>query len=80
VATDACGNTNTCSFLVIVRKPALTAMLGVTPGIVTVSWPDGGVLQEATNVLGPWIDLPTASSPYDTDATAPQKFYRLHCP
>lgn len=80
IATDACGNTNSCSFQVVVRKPTLTIAIGGTPGTVTISWADGGILQDASSVLGPWTDLPLAASPYTITASGTQAFYRLRCP
>jgi hypothetical protein len=47
-----------------------------------VSWPGGGFLQSATNVLGPYIDVPGFPlSPYtDSSAIPPtNRFYRLRC-
>ena len=82
VARDACGNTNTCSFLVIVRRPTLTIAISGSgfPVMITITWVDGGILQQANSVLGPWTDLPLATSPYNTPASAAQKYYRLRCP
>jgi hypothetical protein len=80
VATDGSGNTNTCSFLVIVRKPTLSIGLGSIRGTITITWVDGGILQQADSVLGPWTDLPLATSPYTIATSALQKFYRLRCP
>jgi hypothetical protein len=43
-----------------------------------LSWPSGWLLQSATNVIGPYYDVTTATSPYTNDASsAPQQFYRL---
>jgi uncharacterized repeat protein (TIGR03803 family) len=82
VATDGSGNTNTCSFLVIVRKPTLNIAISGSglPVTVTITWLDGGTLLQADSVLGPWTDIPLATSPYTTTASASQKFYRLRCP
>jgi len=82
VATDGSGNTNTCTFLVIVRKPTLNIAIGGSgfPVTVTITWLDGGTLLQADSVLGPWTDIPLATSPYTTAASASQKFYRLRCP
>ena len=80
IVTDACGGSNSCSFLVTVRPPLLSVALGSTPGTITITWVGGGTLQAADSVLGPWTDLPPATSPYTTAASASQQFYRLHCP
>jgi HYR domain len=78
-ATDECGNTNTCSFLVIVQRPVLTLTITPGPGTITITWSDG-TLQSATNLLGPYTDVPLATSPYTTAVSLPMKFYRLRCP
>jgi hypothetical protein len=82
VATDGSGNTSTCSFLVIVRKPTLSIAISRSgfPVTVIITWLDGGILQQADSVLGPWTDVPLATSPYTVVASASQKFYRLRCP
>ena len=80
VGTDACGHTNGCSFLVIVRRPTLTIAIGGLPDTVVITWPDGGVLQETTNLLSSFTDLPLATSPYTNTPSASQKFFRVKCP
>ena len=50
---------------------------------VVVTW-GTGILQAATNVLGPYVDLPGATSPYTNTILPnptypPYKFYRLRC-
>jgi hypothetical protein len=81
-ATDACGNTNSCSFQVIVRRPTITIGigLGIPPTNVILSWVDGGVLEDATNIVGLWTPRPLATSPYTNAITTVQRFYRLRCP
>ncbi len=77
-ATACGGTTNSCSFQVIVRRPTLN--IAISPGMITVSWADGGILQEATSVTtGIWTDL-GVSSPYVVVPTGTNKFYRLKCP
>jgi uncharacterized repeat protein (TIGR01451 family) len=60
--------------------PALTASAGGN-GLV-LSWIGGPyVLQAATNVFGPWLDLSTASSPFTNPTPSkPSEFYRLRIP
>lgn len=81
-ATDGCGNTNSCSFQIIVRRP--TVSIGIGVGLqrtnVIISWVDGGVLEDATNIVGPWTPRPAATSPYTNAITTVQRFYRLRCP
>ena len=47
------------------------------PPILMLSWSVGGKLQSATNVLGPWVDVPNSSSPVIEQPTGPQNFYRV---
>jgi hypothetical protein len=79
VATDGCGNTNTCDFTVTVERPALTIIHNGSTHTITLIWSDG-ILQEAGNVLGPYTDVPLATSPYTVSSIGPHKFYRLRCP
>ena len=44
---------------------------------LTLSWPNGGALLEATNATGPWITNNVASSPFTVIPIPPQKFYRV---
>ncbi len=51
------------------------------PTNVVVTWLGGGYLQSATNVVGPYIDVPGfPTSPYTDYSVSPtNKFYRLRC-
>ncbi len=54
----------------------------VTPNDVVLSWPGGGYLQSATNVTGPYIDVPGfPPSPYTDSTLIPptNRFYRVRC-
>ena len=73
VAIDGCGNTNQCSFKVIV---GVGSQLAIERAVI-VSWTCGGTLQYADDLTGPWFDIPTATSPYCVAATAAKKFYRV---
>jgi fibronectin-binding autotransporter adhesin len=44
---------------------------------ITLSWPGGGQLLQATNLLGPWTTNNSATSPFTVTPTAPQMFYRV---
>jgi hypothetical protein len=55
--------------------------IGGTPGAVTLTWPSG-ILQQANQLSGDgssttWTDMPTATSPYMTNTTALQQFFRV---
>ena len=79
-AKDDCGNTNACSFLVAVVRPALSSLsISLSGTTLTLSWTDG-ILQQASTVIGPWTDVPGATPPaYSTSILGPMKFYRLRC-
>ena len=47
-----------------------------TGGAFKLVWP-AGTLQSATNLGGPWLDVPSAISPLSIDPTDPQQFYRV---
>jgi len=51
------------------------------PTNVVVTWPGSGYLQSATNVNGPYLDVPgLPTSPFtDYSVTPTNKFYRLRC-
>ena len=53
----------------------------VTPTNVVVTWLGGGHLQSATNVAGPYVDVPLdPPSPFKDYSVSPtNKFYRLRC-
>ena len=72
IATDAAGNTNSCSFQVIVQPPRVTIERAVI-----VRWKCGDVLQGADDIAGPWTDIPEAKSPYAVPETAARKFFRV---
>ncbi len=44
----------------------------------SVSWAATGVLQSATNLVGPWITLTNATSPFSVGTSMLNQFYRLH--
>jgi hypothetical protein len=44
---------------------------------LTLSWQNGGIFLEATNLAGPWITNSGATSPFSITPTEPQKFYRI---
>jgi hypothetical protein len=65
-----------------VTRPVLGSLvinLTNTNTLVVVHWTDG-ILTHATNVLGPYLDVPGASPPtYTTSPTNAARFYRLRC-
>jgi hypothetical protein len=59
----------------------VTIHTNAAPWSVVVSWSGGGFLQSATNVTGPYVDVPGfPPSPYiDSTVSPTNKFYRLRC-
>jgi hypothetical protein len=62
-----------------VERPTLTIVHNPGLHTVTLIWTDG-ILQVADDVLGPYVDVPLATSPYTVPAVGPHRFYRLRCP
>jgi hypothetical protein len=45
---------------------------------LVLNWPDNFILQSATNVVGPYVDITNATSPYSIDPSQfPRRFFRL---
>jgi hypothetical protein len=57
--------------------PAPPQMTGIWNGSqMTLSWPSGSMLLEATNLAGPWTTNIGAMSPYIITPNQPQEFFR----
>jgi hypothetical protein len=56
--------------------PPVSISLTKNGNNLQIAWPQG-VLLEATNVTGPWITNPAATSPFTSSPTLPQQFYRV---
>jgi hypothetical protein len=67
---DGCGNQSTCSFHVIV----LSQLVSIQNAVI-ISW-GCGILQNASNVNGPWTDVTGVTSPYCVPVTQSKLFYR----
>ena len=61
----------------VVPAGAATLAFSRNGSTLTLTWPSGWFLQSATNVTGPYNDVPETSSPYPVDITSPQQFFRL---
>ncbi|MCL5099429.1 MAG: HYR domain-containing protein, partial [Candidatus Omnitrophica bacterium] len=66
--TVLCGNTN---------APSITIARPPTAGNVLLTWPGTGTLQKATDLLGPWITISNAVSPYSISISGTRGFFRL---
>jgi hypothetical protein len=85
-ATNAAGLYSVTATLAGCSSPAGTTLVTVNPPVtvsfqpasdrVTLTWPSG-MLQSATNIAGPWRDLPGTNSPYTPAVTIPQQFFRV---
>ena len=47
---------------------------------ITVSWSGAYELWAATNVLGPFVPVPSATSPYTNSLSGSQRYFRLKSP
>jgi len=57
-------------------RPTITITKGATG--ITISWTNGGKLQQADNVAGPYADItPDASNPYVIASPTGVKFFRV---
>ena len=66
---------SSASVTVLIHPPVdFTALL--SPFGLILNWPYG-VLESATNLSGPWINLNGAASPYTNPVIGPQGFYRI---
>jgi hypothetical protein len=61
----------------VIDLPPPMLMLQRQGMVLTLTWSGAAVLQAADTVLGPWADVPGASSPFTMLTTAPAKFFRL---
>jgi hypothetical protein len=66
------------SFVVMPQPipPSTPISFQASGGQLVLSW-DQGVLLQATNVMGPWIPNPTATSPFTNDMNQPAMFYKV---
>ena len=74
-ATDECGNTSRCEFIVRVVEPKLT--IAKTAAGLVITWENCGILEEADTPAGTWTPLTSATSPHVVAPAMPMKFYRL---
>jgi len=72
---NAAGSTNSAPAMVNVVSRLAASRNG---RYLTLSWPGQFVLQSATNVVGPYLDVPGAVSPLVVNCSLePQRFFRL---
>jgi hypothetical protein len=72
-SADKAGKCKPCCYL---KTLTISKVTGTT---VEVNWGGCGILEGATNVLGPWARVQNATSPYVIPATGLEMFYRTEC-
>jgi hypothetical protein len=60
----------------IAAGPELLSFENISAGQIQLNW-SYGILQNSTNVAGPFNDVPGVSSPYTIPTGSPQEFYRV---
>ncbi len=57
--------------------PAPVLSVHTSAGNIILSWTGSATLLETTNILGPWVTVSSATSPYSEPMTNRETFYRL---
>jgi len=78
----------TAQFQAWVQRPGSVPGTFVPPQLVIerqtstakIFWPPGGVLQSASDVIGPWTDILNAANPHTISATNSSRFFRTAFP
>ena len=73
-AVGGCASAPGTTIAVVSPRPLVS--IQSSNNSLALSW-FTGTLQSATNVTGPWSDIPEATSPWPTTPTAPEQFYRI---
>lgn len=61
----------------VVPWPAGTLTFEGNGSSLELSWTGDYCLQTSTNVFGPFVDVPAATSPYTNNASSPHRFFQL---
>jgi predicted alpha-1,6-mannanase (GH76 family) len=75
VSNYAGGAVSPGAVLTVLPLPSL--VFAISNNQLVLTWPSGGSLLESSNVTGPWVSNPTASSPYPIIPAEPTRFFRL---
>jgi hypothetical protein len=62
----------------VVRPVLGPLVITHTTNTITLNWTNG-ILQTATNVIGPYADLTGVTPPFTTNIVNMMEFYRLRC-
>jgi hypothetical protein len=57
--------------------PPPVALIRLAGNSVVIEWPGSGILRYAPKITGPWFDIYSDASPYETNNAAAMSFYRL---
>jgi hypothetical protein len=80
-AVSSGGLTNSCSFTVTVSLAPPRIQAAFSNRRLLLTWEEGAILESATEIIGPWTEVPSATSPYSvsTDGlnTPQRRFFRL---
>ncbi len=79
-ADDGNGHIGLAGPISFVPRPVLSCAT-IYSGSLTMTWSGASTLQWASDVAGPWHDLPTATSPWTINtAMGPMYYFRLKAP
>ena len=70
------GLTSSPGIITVTVNPPLSFSVNLTSGSLIFNW-EYGTLQSATNIIGPWNNLSSATSPFTNPPTGSQQFYRI---
>ena len=56
--------------------PQITISISISGGHPVLSWPLG-TLEQADEIIGPWISLSSATSPYTPTPSGAKRFFRV---
>jgi hypothetical protein len=76
VTATAGGLTSAAGTVAVTVNPPVLFSVQMHSGKLILGWPYG-VLQSATNVLGPWSAIAGATSPFTNLPAGPEQFYRV---
>jgi hypothetical protein len=71
------GCTSAAGTTTVTVNPPVALSIQVSAGSLIFDWPFG-VLQSATNVVGPWSPVTGATSPYTNSPSEPQQFFEVN--
>ena len=69
----------TAQVVVTINQCGSPLVIIFTNHTLVLTWPTSCTLQYEDNLRGPWVDLPSAFSPYTVVPTGPAKYFRLVC-